>query len=64
MLRLKLVKNVGAEAQIRFEENEGLIHICVVLKDIVKLWYNTQHVVYADSYFASVLTAEEMGRFG
>ena len=64
MLRLKLVKNVGADVQIRLEENEGLIHGCLVLKELVKPWYNSQHIVCADSYFASVSTAEEMGRLG
>ena len=64
MLRLKLVKNAGSEVQVRLEENEGLTHGCIVLKDLVRPWFNTQRVVCADSYFSSVSTAEEMGRLG
>ena len=68
MLRLKLVKNVEAEEASQQdpdrEENEGLIHGCVVLKDLVEPWYDSGRVICADSYFASVSTAVETARLG
>ena len=64
MLRLKLEKMLDLNVQARLEENEGLNHGCIVLKDLVRPWFNTQRIVCADSYFASVITAEELGRLG
>ena len=68
MLRLKLVKNIQNEVtnqqSSEAENNEGLIHGCIVLKELVEPWYNTGRVVCADSYFASVSTCVEMARLG
>ena len=68
MLQLKLVKNVESEeansANPDAEDNQGLIHGCVVLKELVKPWYNSNRIVCADSYFASVSTCVEMARLG
>ena len=66
MLRLKLVKNAEAEGEGDGlqEDSEGLIHGCVVLKELVKPWYNSNRTVCADSYFASVSTALELGKLG
>lgn len=67
MLRLKLVKTVRDQEEGEDsdgESNEGLIHGCVVLKELVEPWFHTQRTVCADSYFASVSTAQELGRLG
>ena len=66
MLRLKLVKNTEAEedGSHENESNQGLIHGCIVLKELVEPWYYTARTVCADSYFASVSTATELLRLG
>ena len=66
MLRLKLVKNAEAEGvgNGSQEDNSGLIHGCVVLKELVQPWFNSNRTVCADSYFASVSTALELGKLG
>ena len=62
MLRLKLVKHSKDEAGEEEEGNSGLIHGCVVLKELVEPWWNTKRIVCGDSYFASVSTAKELLR--
>ena len=46
------------------EDNSGLIHGCVVLKELVEPWWFTKRIVCGDSYFASVSTAKELLRLG
>ena len=66
MLRLKIVKSVDSADEAGREEDQdsGLIHGCVVLKELVQPWFNSGRIVCADSYFASVSTAKEMLRLG
>ena len=40
------------------ENNEGLQHGTAILKYIVLPWANSERGVFADSYFASVSSAE------
>ena len=64
MLRLKLVKTAEEEnAHVR-EDDQGIPHGTKVLKELVFPWANTNRIVCADSYFASVTTAEEMTKMG
>ena len=42
------------------ENNEGLQHGTAILKYLVVPWANSERGVCADSYFASVSSAEEM----
>ena len=67
MLCLKLVRNAEEEMENETQEqqeNDGLIHGCKVLKELVQPWFNTNRIVCADSYFAAVSTATEMCRLG
>jgi hypothetical protein len=60
MLRLKLVKTAEEEGANTLEEDDGLLHGTVVLKNLVLPWANTNRIVCGDSYFASVGACEEM----
>ena len=68
MLRLKIVTTAAeAAANNQHEENENgevLLHGIQVLKDLVMPWANTDRIVCADSYFASVGAALELKRIG
>jgi Transposase IS4 len=65
MLQLKLVKT---SREARNEEDDGddqnLNHGTKILLKLVRPWNNTNRVVCADSYFASVQTAKELLRVG
>lgn len=60
MLCLKLVKTAKEEATTRTEEHEDLLHGTVILKTLIELWNYTDRLVCADSYFASVMAAQEL----
>ena len=70
MLQLKLVKSVGIEDGgeiddgLQEDEDSGLLHGTVVLKELVRPYFYTDRIVCADSYFASVGCAQEMRRCG
>jgi Transposase IS4 len=65
MICLKLVKT-ATEQQATSpynDEDDGLTHGTRVLKELISPWFHSDRVVCADSYFASVKTAEELKRF-
>ena len=64
MLRLLLVKSEEYSHLHTQENNEGLQHVTAILKYLVLPWANSERGVCADSYFASVSSAEEMMRIG
>lgn len=69
MLCLKLVKTSlaeeeGREAIEEEDENTEFNHGTKILKMLVQPWIRSDRIVCADSYFASVATAEEMKRLG
>ena len=64
MLRLLLVK-YGQDSSIHAKENNGcLSHGTDILKYSTLPWDNSEQGFCADSYFASVSSAEEMMRLG
>ena len=62
MLRLLLVKSEEYYHLHTQDNNEGLQHGTAILKYLVVPWANSERSVCADSYFASVSSAEEMMR--
>jgi hypothetical protein len=67
MLRLKLVKGidlVGEEDNDEPNNESSLLHGTQVLKTVVSPWFGSNHIVCADSYFASVGAAKELYRNG
>ena len=64
---LKLVKT-AEEDELNHEEDDDttllMNHGTAVLRELVEPWAHSQRVVCADSYFASVYTAEEMAKMG
>ena len=64
MLRLLLVKSEEYSHLHTQENNEGLQLGTDILKYLVLPWANSEQGVFADSYFASVSSAEEMMRVG
>ena len=64
MLRLLLVKSEEDSHLHTQENNEGLQHGTAILKYLVLPWANSEQGVCADSYFASVSSAEEMMQIG
>ena len=64
MLRLLLVNSEEDSHLHTQENNEGLQHGTAILKYLVVPWANSKRVVCADSYVASVSSAEEMMRIG
>ena len=71
MIRLKLVKTTDEqtreqeEAAVQNEEdNQGLLHGAVVMKELVLPWLHTDRIVCGDSYFASVPAALMISRYG
>ena len=61
MICLKIVKTATeAEALGANEDDNGLLHGTKVLKELIQPWAFTNRMVCADSYFASVGTAEEL----
>ena len=64
MLRLLLVKS-GKYSHLHTQENNEILqHGNDILKYLVLPWANSERGVCADSYFASVSSAEEMMRIG
>lgn len=64
MLRLLVVKGAEDSELHMQDNNEGLAHGTAILKYLVLPWANSQRGVCADSYFASVTSAEEMMQIG
>lgn len=66
LLCLKLVKdpNDQQEAPPSPHETPDLPHGGRVAVDLVSPWFNTNRIVCADSYFASLATAREMSKLG
>jgi Transposase IS4 len=61
MLQLKIVKTpTELELQELQDDNKKLNHGSEVLQDLVKPWKNTNRIVCADSYFASVQVANKL----
>ena len=58
------MKTVEEEDSHTVEVDDGLSHVCHVLKELVGPWTNTSRILYGDSYFASVSTCHEMDRIG
>ena len=64
MLRLLLVKSEEDSHLKTQEKNDGLLHGTSILKYLVVPWDNYERGVCADSYFASLSSAEDMMRIG
>ena len=65
MIRLKLVKTSTEEAADSIaEDDQGHLHGTKVLLNLILPWANSDRVVCADSYFASVGAAETLKRIG
>ena len=65
MLSLKLVKSAESEDAHVAEDEEGLPHGFLVMKELLTPWVGTGvRVVCADSYFASVKATEELNKLG
>ena len=61
MIRLKLVKTFTEEAADIIEEDEnGHLHGTRVLLSLILPWDNSDRIVCADSYFASVGAAKTL----
>ena len=57
LMQLKIVKSAGNEEE-REDDEVNLPHGTKFLKGLVMPWDNTDRIVCADSYFASVPAAE------
>ena len=64
MFKLKLVKTAESEQHAAEEGPDGLNHGTLVLKELVLPWLMKDRVVCADSYFATVQSAEELRKMG
>ena len=65
VLRIRLTKTADErDTEHKNEGDDGLIHITKVLKTLVAPRTNTNRIVCADSYFASVGLCEELKIFG
>jgi Transposase IS4 len=64
MMRLKLVKTPESGDASHGQDLDGIAHSTAVFTELVGPWAMSNRVVYADSYFASVASAEELQRIG
>ena len=64
MLWLLLVKSEEDSHLKTQENNDSLLHGTAIFKYLVVPWANSERGVCADSYFASISSAEEMMRIG
>ena len=65
MISIRLVKTkVEEEANSIAEDERGMLHGTKVLLELVDKWADTDRIVCADSYFASVPAAEALLRIG
>eukprot|EP00977_Amphora_coffeiformis_P022944 scaffold11978_cov153-Amphora_coffeaeformis.AAC.1 len=65
MLRMMLVKSSKSQNKtVGDDGNESLNHGTKIIKYLVAPWARTHRVVVADSYFASVQTAQELFKLG
>ena len=63
MMRLNIVKSAKNDEEHQYDR-DNLPHGTKVLKKLVMPWDNTDRIVCADSYFASVSAAEELWKHG
>ena len=56
-MRLRIVKSANNE-EYHKDDEENLPNGTKVLKELVMPWAKTYMIIFADSYFASVLAAE------
>jgi hypothetical protein len=64
MFHLKIVKTAEKEDQNTRMDDNGLLHGTSVLKYLVEPWVFSEHIVCADSYFASVRAPLELQHIG
>ena len=64
MIRLLLVKSEESSELSTVERDDGIPHGTHILKYLTLPWANTRRGVCADSYFASVTSAEELMKIG
>ena len=65
MIRLRLVKHQQEnDEELNETSNESLLHGKKLLKELVLPWANTNRIVCADSYFASVVASDELKKIG
>ena len=64
MLRLLIVKSAEDSDLHTLENDEGIAHGTSILKYLCLPWANTRRGVCADSYFASVSSAEKLMKIG
>ena len=65
MLRLRLVQTIEEyESKHANVDDDGLLHGAQVIKTLVTSWTNSNRILCADSYFASVGCCEELKRTG
>jgi Transposase IS4 len=60
LLWLKIVKTAREERTYADNNNDGLLHGIIVLKELIDSYFFSERLVCADSYFASVGAAEEL----
>jgi len=60
MLRLSVVTSTEHRQETAAGDNDGQPHGTAVIKNLVAPWAGTTRVVCADSYFASVATAQQL----
>ena len=63
MMRLRIVKSAKNEEEHKDDKNNPP-HGTKVLKELVMSWANTDRIVCADSYFASVTASGELWKHG
>ena len=64
MLHLLIFKSPEDSDLNRVENNEDISRGTLILKPLLLLWDNARRGVCADSYFTSVLSAEELMQIG
>ena len=63
-MRLLIPKSADEQDPHTLENYEGIAHDTSILKYFCLPWDNTRRGVFADSYFASVSSAEELTKIG
>lgn len=62
MIRMELLKSASYTHRLTLEDE--FQHAVVVLKSFVEPWFSTHRIVVADSYYASVHTAQKTYKIG
>lgn len=63
-LSLSVVTTAKHQRATNDREHDGLPHGTVILMRLVAAWVGSRRIVFADSYFASVITAVQLLRMG